>query len=311
MKHLYDWNIIGHDTVISALEQELSSGNLAHAYLFAGSENTGKFTAAKTMSQILQCENNFCHECPSCREIEKGCHSDTIEIPDNGESIKIEEVRNILSSLYMSKNSRYRILLVKNIERMTLESANAMLKTLEDPPENVLFLLTTNRLKEILPTIISRVRVYNFNRLPENRVREFIHGLYPLAEEELLSEVSSFSMGRPGKAVQLMRDPATLDEVRKMFDDISVFIKKPDPANEFGYIAQVVQDAKDKENDKIVRDFLDIFIALLRKELLDNDKPAPERKKLVTLIKETQKSQDLLKRNVNARLLLENLMLHL
>jgi DNA polymerase-3 subunit delta' len=272
----------------------------------------GKFSVAKTLAHILQCENNFCHTCPTCLEIDRGCHSDTIERGDNGESIKIEEIRNALASLHVSRNSPYKILLMQNIERMSLESANAMLKTLEDPPGKVVFILTTSRLKEIIPTIISRVRICNFQRLADGSVREYIHSIYPLAEEDLLDQVSAFAMGKPGRAVSFMQNPALLDDARKMYNDISLFVKMPDRANEFGYIERVVQQAKDNDNDRMIRDFLDIFTAVLRKKLLDeNGSPQEARLKTIALIKEAQKAQDLLKRNVNNRLLLENLMLGL
>jgi DNA polymerase III subunit gamma/tau len=312
MKHSYNWNIVGHDRVIADLERDLATRNIPNAYLFAGPEGVGKFTVAKTLAHILQCENNFCHACPTCREIDRGCHSDTIEMGNNGESIKIEEIRNVLPSLHMSRNSAYKILLMQDIERMPSEAANAMLKTLEDPPEKVVFLLTTSHLKEIIPTIISRVRIYNFQRLADSQVREYVHGLYPLTEKELLDQVSAFAMGKPGRAASFMQNPALFDDARKMYNDISLFVKAPDRINEFGYIAQMVQRTKEEENNRIIRDFLDIFTAVLRKKLLDTDASDEEvRKKTIALIKEAQRAQDLLKRNVNNRLLLENLMLGL
>jgi DNA polymerase III subunit delta' len=314
MENLYNWNIVGHERVIAELTKNIVGGNVAHAYLFAGPEAVGKFTVATTMANILQCENNFCGECSTCREIKKGLHSDTIEICDDGESIKIETIRNTLTSLYMSKNSPYKILLIQNVERMTLESANAMLKTLEDPPERVVFILTTSRPKEILPTIISRVRVCTFQRLSENQVREFVQKLDPLADGDLVERVGSFAMGMTGKAALFMQNPALFEEARKMYNDVVLFVENPDRANEFGYVAQVLQQAKDDENDKIIGDFLDIFTAVLRDKLLKDENGAmgnPGRKKTINLIKEAVKAQDLLKRNVNNKLLLENLMLGL
>jgi len=326
MIHTYNWNISGHDRVIAGLEKELVEGNTSHAYLFAGSDNIGKYTAAKTLAHILQCENNYRHAagggatCSTCSEIEKGYHADTIELKDDGESIKIETVRDVLLKLHMSKQSPRRILLIKNIERMTLESANAMLKTLEDPPEGVMFLLTTSRIKEVLPTILSRVRTYNFQRLTSKNIADLLRENYPLAEPELLDQVISFSAGKPGKAISLMQNPELLDAARKMYNDIRIFVKKPDRASEFAYIAAVVKSAKDSEDSNGVRDFLDVFTAVLRQEMLerargggDTGRSAPLSgvAKIAELIVETQKAQDLLKRNVNNRLLLENLVLHL
>ncbi len=312
MNHLYNWNITGHGRVLSDLEQDLVRNNVSHAYLFEGTEAVGKFTVAKTMAKILQCENNYCGECAACREIEKGCHSDTIEKEDTGESIKIEEIKEILTSLNMSKNSPRRIFLAQNIERMTPESANAMLKTLEDPPENVVFLLTASRLTEILPTIISRVRVCHFQRLSENQVKEFVRKLDPLIEDKTLEEIGALAMGRPGLAVKFMKDTSFFENVKKMYNEVNLMVNNPDMVNGLRYIAEVVKDAKEEEDSAIIRDFLDIFTAVLRQHLLENGVADPEsRSRTVALVKEAQKARDLLKRNVNKRLVLENLMLNL
>lgn len=317
----YNWGIDGHERVLNFLEAELAAGNLAHAYLFAGPEKIGKHTVAKTLAHILQCPNNFCHECAICREIEKGYHSDTIELSDNGESVKIEEIREILTKLNLSRQSSYKILLVQNIERMTLESANAMLKTLEDPPENVIFILTTSRIKEILPTIISRVRVYNFRRLSNEDLAKVLQRLYPLADEEQIQTVSSFALGKPGTAIDFMRDPQLYDEYKKMYNDICQFVSKPDKANQFMYIAQLVKTKKENEDPAMIKDFLDVLTAVLRKKMLEKisgqtgqsgqGASAKDLEKIINLIIEAQRAQDLLKRNVNPKLLLENLLMQL
>jgi DNA polymerase III subunit delta' len=316
MDNLYNWNIVGHKNITLALEETIKSGNVSHAYLFAGSDSVGKFTVAKTFAHILQCPDNFCRNCPVCREIDNGTGADTIEIGDDGESIKIDRVRSVLANLNMSKHCPYKILLIKNIERMGVDSANAILKTLEDPPENVIFLLTTSRLKDILPTIVSRVRVYNFSRLPESQVREVISSAYPLAGGDLTARIVSYAMGRPGRAIRLMQNSDDAEKARKMFEDINVFINKPDISASFAYISRMKKDAKDQKEhgdkiDKTEIEFLDIFVALLRKKLLNTETSNAEKIKIISLVKEIYKSHDLLKRNVNARLLLENLMLNL
>jgi len=310
MQLKYDWKIAGHKARIADLEKEILEQRLSHAYLFSGPEQVGKYTVAKTMAGIIQCPNDYCHECPTCKEIEKGYHSDTIEVSDDGESIKIEEVREILAKLNLSRTSQRKILLIRNLERMTLEAANAMLKTLEDPPDGVMFLMTTSREREILPTIISRVRLYVFQRLPEQKILELLKSLYPLVEPELLSQVASFSLGRPGRAVKFMREPELLEEARKMYNDVSAFVKKPDRLAEFSYAEHITKLVKERESDRPLRDFLDTFAAVMRVKMLEEE-DGPARLKTVRLMGEIQKSRDLTKRNVNTRLLLENLMLQL
>jgi len=329
MTHAYNWNISGHDYVITALEKELAAtakagsttGVLTHAYLFAGPDNVGKYTVAKTLAHILQCEKGYRHDaglgaCATCSEIEKGYHADTLELKDDGESIKIETVRDVLLKLHMrpvgvGKGPGHRILLIQNIERMTLESANAMLKMLEDPPEGVMFLLTTGRIKDVLPTILSRVRSYNFRSFSDQNIVQLLRADYPQAESGLITQVASFAAGKPGKAISLMQNPELLESARKMYDDIRIFVKKPDRANEFAYIAGIVKSAKDNEDSNGVRDFLDVFISVLRQEMLERVENGNGVTEIAALITEAQKAQDLLKRNVNNRLLLENLVMHL
>ena len=146
-------NIIGHRKQLFSLENDLSSGALDHAYLFSGPAHIGKMMVAREFAKILQCPNNACGVCPICIQIEKGYQPDTIEIADDGESLKVEFLRGILKRMNTTTVGKYKILIIQNIERMNAESANTMLKILEDPPQNVVFLLTTSRVEELLPTI--------------------------------------------------------------------------------------------------------------------------------------------------------------
>lgn len=310
MKLKYDWKIAGHTAQIAELEKEILENRVSHAYLFSGPEQIGKFTLAKTMAGIIQCPNDYCHECAVCKEIEKGYHSDTLEMLDDGETIKIDPVRETLAKLNMSKVSPRKILMIQNLERITIDAANAMLKTLEDPPEGVMFIMTTSRVREILPTIISRVRSYDFHRLPDQKIVDLLQSLYPLVEPEILERTASYALGRPGRAVRFMREPELLEEARKMYNDIDAFVKKPDPVAEFAYVERIVKLVKDLESDKPLKDFLDTFSAILRAKMLE-EPDGPARIKTVRLLDGVRKSRGLIKNHVNTRLLLENLMLQL
>ena len=93
---LYKWDIVGHQSQISQLEKEIQDDNLSHAYLFSGPKQGGKFSIAKIFAMILQCPNDFCRICSDCQAIQAGRHPDTIIMEDNGESIKIDEVRELI-----------------------------------------------------------------------------------------------------------------------------------------------------------------------------------------------------------------------
>ena len=309
----YNWEIDGHNKILAALEADILSGKINHAYLFAGPDNIGKMTVAKKMAHILQCPEGYCHNCSVCNEIDKGYHSDTIEVIDNGESIKIEEVRNFIEKANLTKQTKYKILLIQNIERMTPEAANSLLKTLEDPPQNVIFILTTSRIKDVLPTIISRVRLYTFHRLRDEDVENILRKFYPLADTDELKDVSGFAMGRPGLALDFMREPELLNNYRKMYNDIWEFVRKPNIVDAFIYIDEIVKQKKDEEDGSIVKNYLDTLTAVLRKHLIDlasSNASEEQIKKYLDALKMAQRAQELLKRNVNNRLLLENLMLN-
>lgn len=314
----YNWTIKGHNRQLLTLEREIKEKALSHAYLFAGPESIGKFTIAKKMAHIVQCEQGFCRNCHVCREIEKGYHPDTLEMADNQESIKIESIREILVKLQLTKQSPYKILLLQNIERMTPESANALLKTLEDPPNNVLFLFTTNHFQEVLPTLISRLRVCHFDRLSDLELLSLLRELYPLAEEQELKNFASFAFGSPGKAISFMENEDIFHAYKAMYDDICLFLEKKDVAHQFSYVGELLKNAKDGRNSVLVRDFLELLLLALRKKLLDGIQQSPEKSlkpknnlsKNIYLLEETLKAQEYVKKNVNMRLLLENLLLH-
>lgn len=313
MSLTYNWNIAGHDEVLQTLEADLASDHLSHAYLFAGPDNVGKYTVAKKLAHILQCAQNFCFECSTCQEIDKGYHADTLELLDDGSSVKIEQIRKVLERLNMTTQSPYKVFLLENIERMTIESSNALLKTLEDPPENVIFLLTTSRVKDILPTIVSRVRIAPFHRLDDETMATLIKKQHPMAEPDVVETVAALALGRPGKALSLLGDPEMYEQYRKMYADIEMFLQNPDRVNQFLYIEELTTNAKEV-GQQLIQEFLDIFQLVLRKQLLMDVRGEHgifSRDKLLHLLDQVQKSQELLKRNVNSRLLLENMMLSL
>lgn len=298
----YNWSIIGHEKQLLQIEKDLESGNLAHAYLLAGPNSVGKNTVAKKMAGILQCENDFCHSCNSCVQIEKGCHVDTVVFEDDGESIKIETVRKILERLSMTRQAQYKILLVQSLERMGVEAANSFLKMLEEPPERTIFIMTTDNVRLILPTILSRVRVVQFNSVSQGYLKKKLESLYPERDEETLETVSLLSMGKTGKAVHLMEHPESLAEYLKIYHDIQNFFAYRSIVERFSYIEEMAEDPKKIET------FMNILTHVVRSQMLELKEDSPKQIKALSKINEAAM---LLKKNVNVRLVLENLMLQI
>lgn len=303
---LYSWNIIGHEKVMALLEQDILSGNISHAYLFAGPDNIGKFSVAKTLAQILECENNFCHTCPTCIQLKKGCHYDTVEIADDGNSIKIESIREIIGKLNLSAQSRYKVLLMENIERLTIEAANCLLKTLEEPPPKTIFLLTTSNIKRIPATLISRLRLLSFHLVPKTLIFESLKEKYPDMPEATLKKVISFALGKPGKAIRLIENQMLLEWYERIYNELEQFFQTTSYAKEFALIEEI-----SKEDGKIDI-FLDIFLHFTRNMLLRRLKSSPRHiADLMNLLKETQRTKAMMHNNVNTRLAMENLLLRI
>lgn len=136
----------------------------AGSYLLCGPEGGGKWQTAKILAQRLQCPNGFCRSCEVCSQIESGSHPDTKEW--NGpleESLKIGELRNLIAWVNTTPQGNLKVILIRHLERMTLETANGFLKTLEEPPDNTVFITTAINRHDLPPTLISRLRVYSFS----------------------------------------------------------------------------------------------------------------------------------------------------
>lgn len=300
----YPWNVIGHQKELAQLESDFKTGNIHHAYLFVGPEKIGKFRIAKSVAGILQCPSNFCHSCPTCIQIEKKCHLDTIELEDDGESIKIDTIRDIIARLHMTSQSQYKILLIQNIGRLTDEAANCLLKILEEPVAKTLFLFSAGQLKDIMPTIASRMRIVHFRKLPDEILHDALKELFPEAEEDMLDQVLLLSLGRSGKAIQLMREPEAFQEVRDCYRLIEFLDEKATLAARFSAIIEFSQ------NPLKMRAFLSLFVHYFRRKMFSGS-TFEQKSVAIRIIEEIHRVMNLANRNINPRLLLENLMIHL
>jgi DNA polymerase III subunit delta' len=298
----YNWSIIGHEKQLKQIESDIESGNLSHAYLMAGPNSVGKHTVSRKIAGILQCENNFCHKCPTCTQVQHGSHIDTVELRGNDESIKIEDVRKLVERTNMTGQSKYKIFLIQSVERMTIEAANSFLKVLEEPPPNTIFILTTNNIRGLLPTLISRVRVVKFSNVSARYLEEKLKELYPDQDAETIHQVSLLSLGKTGKAIHLMENPDSLADYRKIYADVQNFLRSKNRVDRFAYVEDLV------EEQKRVDVFLNILTHVLRSKVLEGD---AETSKHINTLSKIEEAGMFLKRNINKRLVLENLMLSL
>ena len=301
--------IVGHTNQQDSLRQDVAAGNLAHAYLFTGPPQIGKYSLARRLAKILQCAQGGCEDCAVCLNIEKGYHSDTLEMAAD-ELITIEVMRDTLARLSTTAVGRYKILLIKNIERMKPETANTLLKSLEEPASAVVFIFTTSSGDDILPTILSRVRTVKFKLLEPAEVLEILRKRYPLEDAPKLANVADLAFGLPGRAVMLMENPEMLARTRALFERVRKVLMNGDVIERFALVEEVTKDKKD--DPQFFREFCDIFLLALRYRMLEEaGEENDQLLRTASVITGTQRLLALQKNNINARLAFENLMLQL
>lgn len=290
----YHWNITGHERILSQLENDIETNNVSHAYLFYGPEHVGKTTVAKKFAQILQCKNDMCGKCRDCQLIACGNHPDTL-VSEGSESLSIETVRNLQDVFNKKTQSKYRILIISEMQRMSLPAQNACLKFLEEPPESTVLILTSSNYSSILETIMSRLRCLYFS-VPQ------------LAEED--SKLMILSQGRIGRMNQLQMDEDYKAICMEQLETIQQMLSTKDIAQRFA-LAEKLHEQSD-----LIAGFLDILEFYMRsyvKNIAEYEGIMGNiylsEKECLSLLLQIDEVRKVLDKNVNKRLLLENLLL--
>jgi len=198
------WNqIIGHTENLTRLKAMLSSGRIPHALLLAGPDGIGKTLVAYTLAANLLCKAHSakpCGICQSCRHIERHSHPDLLVIRPDGATIKIEQIRKLQQEVALAPHfGSVRVCIMEDAERMTAQAANSLLKTLEEPSGNLIFILVSSARQLLLETIISRCLVLNFQSLPYTLVAEALVNKGFLADQATVA--ARLAGGRMGRAL--------------------------------------------------------------------------------------------------------------
>ncbi len=282
--------IIGQEHVVKTLINAISKENISHAYLFSGPKGTGKTTIARLLAKAVNCENRKqgefepCNKCSSCNEIVKGRAMDLIEI-DAASHRGIDDIRELKDGIqFAPAKSKYKVFIIDEAHQLTKEAANALLKTLEEPPAHAVFVLATTEIHKMISTIISRCQRFDFRKstLPEIMKRlsvlckkENIKIEKPAMElialnssgalrdaENLLNQVAILYHGSKSEIKkQDIKDLLGLVEI-EMVSKFTEFITKKQAHNAISYLNEITDKGLDLE------EFSKALISYLRKGLI-------------------------------------------
>ena len=318
-------SIVGHEQTIAQLRHAIQSSRIAGAYLFAGPAGVGKRTVAIHFAKSINClelGENPCGSCLACRKADAGNHPDLQIVGPSGAWIRIDQIRELQKRIIFRPLEGVRkIAILLEAERMNLEAANCLLKTLEKPPaESVLILLTSN-LDSLLPTIRSRCQIIKFNPLPPYELARYLNDRFQLGEREALS-VATLAGGAVGKAVANLKshDEEESETGQHAEEGIPEILTATDRLAAFR-IAEHYGDDPDRLDALVewYRDLLllhqdvfsDLLVHIYHVEALKQLVPRYSRHRLQSAIKTIFETKNAIGRNINATLALEVMALKL
>ena len=212
--------LVGQEHISKTLSNAITSGRIGHAYLFAGPRGTGKTSTAKIFAKALNCEKGPtpepCNVCDNCRKINDGTSMDVFEI-DAASNRGIDEIRELRETVkFAPASGRYKVYIVDEVHMLTAEAFNALLKTLEEPPEHVVFILATTEAHKVPATIQSRCQRYNFKRITTqeiaSRLQQVTREMEMKADDEALSLIALQADGGMRDALSILDQCAALSD---------------------------------------------------------------------------------------------------
>lgn len=245
-------DIIGQENVTKILKNQIRNGKISHAYLFSGTRGTGKTSAAKVFARAINCLNpkdgEPCNECEVCKGILNGTITDVIEM-DAASNNSVENIRQIRQEVvYATVDVKYRVYIIDEVHMLTTSAFNALLKTLEEPPENVVFILATTEQHKIPVTILSRCLKFDFNRLSEEdlykRIKYVLDCENVKYEDDACKYIATLADGAARDALSILDRCISETEDILKYEDVQNIVGAIDK----NIINQVVQNILDYDS---------------------------------------------------------------
>ena len=267
--------LVGQDFVVSTLENAIKAGRIAHAYLFSGPRGVGKTSSARLLAKALNCEHgptpHPCGKCDSCLAIAQGKAVDVIEI-DGASNTSVNDIRAIKEEvMYPPQSSRYKIYIIDEVHMLSTSAFNALLKTIEEPPEYIIFIFATTELQKVPATIRSRCQQFRFNLISQNLIidclRSAAEDLSIKADEDALFWIARESTGS-------MRDAYTLfDQVASFSGDHITLQKIREKLSiaGFGAVSDIVRKAITGQGGEAINALSDLFSSGVSAEQIIKD----------------------------------------
>jgi DNA polymerase-3 subunit gamma/tau len=219
--------VVGQTAITDTLKNAIKRGKISHAFLFAGPRGTGKTSCAKIFAKALNCTNlqdgEPCNECENCLAADKGTTNDIIEI-DAASNNGVDEIRDIRDKVkYARTQGKYKVYIIDDVHMLSMGTLNALLKTLEEPPEHVVFILATTELQKVPATIISRTQRYNFKRIDQHDLiarMTYILGQEKIDfEEKALEVIAQVADGGMRDSLSILDQILSYDQDKVKYDD--------------------------------------------------------------------------------------------
>ena len=274
--------LVGQEAIKQTLENSLKIQKISHAYLFSGPRGTGKTSVARLFAKALNCEKGngeICNECSNCRAINEGSHPDVIEI-DAASNSGVDEVRELIEKVkYAPIQGKYKVYIIDEVHMMTNSAFNALLKTLEEPPSYVVFILCTTEPYKLLPTILSRCQRYEFKKITDVELRKLI--THVLKEEGVSATNDAINL-----IVELANGGArdSLSLLDQVISYAGSNIEEEDVIKMFGLVSsqdkiRLLENIKDRNTLKVLKTYDEFIIRNIDLSRLVNE--------LLTLLKDS------------------------